>query len=139
MLKAIKAALTISTPILLLLSASCENLDPEDYPDLGIEIIKKGHGARKVESGDTVFVHYIGRFANGKTFDSSYKRGRPKRTNTRSSTLIKGWKVGMMGMREGEKRRLTIPPHLGFGKKGKMNKIPPNAKLIFEVEMLKIE
>ena len=124
---------------LVVLAFSCEDLDPKSYPNLKVQTLREGVGDRVVGAGDTVHVHYRGMFEGGKVFDSSYKRGKPKRTNTRSSTLIKGWKVGMMGMKKGEKRRLIIPPELGFGEKGKLNKIPPNATLVFEVELVRID
>lgn len=118
---------------------ACEDLDPKNYPQLKMKDLKLGQGDEVVGTGDTVKVHYIGKFTNGKVFDSSYKRQKPKRFSMRSSTLIKGWKIGVQGMKLGGKRRLTIPPDLAFGEKGKFNSIPPNATLIFDIELVEIE
>lgn len=124
---------------LFLALIACTDLDPKNYPNLKIEILKEGKGEERVGSRDTLKVHYVGRFTNGRVFDSSYKRGIPKRFAMYSSAQIMGWKVGVMGMKVGGKRRVTIPPELAFGKKGKLNIIPPNATLIFDIELLEIE
>ena len=120
-------------------ASACEDLDPKNYPQLKIEDLKAGKGSSAVGTRDTIHVHYRGLFADGTEFDSSYKRGKAKRFNMRSSTLIKGWKIGIQGMRVGGKRRLVIPPDLAFGAKGKASRIPPNATLTFDIELLEIE
>ena len=117
----------------------CENLDPKDFPNLKIADMVKGKGSRTVESGDTVKVYYVGKFTNGQVFDSNYEKPKPKRFPMRSTTLIKGWRVGILGMKQGGKRKLTIPPELAFGEKGKFGRIPPNSTLIFEIELVEIE
>ena len=118
---------------------ACTNLDPKDFPNLKIDILEEGNGKEKVGSTDTVKVHYVGRFVDGQVFDSSYTKNQPKRFSMFSTTIIKGWKVGVVGMKVGGKRRLTIPPELAFGEKGKFNTIPPNSTLIFDIELLEIE
>ena len=94
----------------------------------------KGDGAK---DGDTLVVHYTGTLTDGKTFDSS--RGRAPFTVTLGQRrVIAGWEQGLQGMRAGEKRRLTIPPEIGYGSRGAGGVIPPDATLIFEVELLEI-
>lgn len=76
---------------------------------------------------------------DGTVFDSSLSRGSPFTFTLGANQVIKGWEQGLMGMCEGEKRRLVIPPELGYGKHGSGQAIPPNAVLLFEVELMKIE
>ena len=121
------------------LLVACNNLDPKDFPNLKIVNLEEGRGEAKVGSTDTLKVHYVGKFADGRIFDSSYTKDQPKRFSMYSTTIIKGWKVGVIGMKVGGKRRLTIPPELAFGEKGKFNTIPPNATLVFDIELLEIE
>ncbi|KAH8318862.1 hypothetical protein KR074_008360 [Drosophila pseudoananassae] len=95
---------------------------------------------RKAKSGDMVHVHYKGSLQDGTEFDSSHKRGTPFSFTLGAKQVIKGWDQGLLGMCEGEQRKLTIPPELGYGSSGAGGgKIPPNAVLIFDVEMVKIE
>ncbi|EDV43234.1 uncharacterized protein Dana_GF18389 [Drosophila ananassae] len=95
---------------------------------------------RKAKSGDLVHVHYKGSLQDGTEFDSSHKRGTPFSFTLGAKQVIKGWDQGLLGMCEGEQRKLTIPPELGYGSTGAGGgKIPPNAVLIFDVEMVKIE
>jgi FKBP-type peptidyl-prolyl cis-trans isomerase FkpA len=100
--------------------------------------LKIGHGpiARK---GDTLEVHYTGWFPDGKKFDSSVDRGVPFSYKFGAGMVIKGWDEGVAGMKVGGKRKLTIPPDLAYGKRGAGNVIPPDATLIFEVELLKVK
>jgi peptidylprolyl isomerase len=93
----------------------------------------------EAQPGDTVFVHYTGKLTNGQVFDSSIPRGQPFSFTLGSNTVIQGWEIGIQGMKVGGKRTLTIPPSLGYGAQGAGGVIPPNATLIFDVEMLKIE
>ena len=87
-----------------------------------------------------VVVNYTGTLQNGSIFDSSLKPGRTPFTFTLGAgSVIKGWDQGVKGMRVGGKRKLTIPPNLGYGDNGAGNVIPPGATLIFEVELLEIE
>ncbi|MCW7487679.1 FKBP-type peptidyl-prolyl cis-trans isomerase [Leptospira meyeri] len=88
-------------------------------------------------SGSYVTVHYVGRLTNGTKFDSSRDRNRPFEFNLGAGEVVKGWDKGVKGMRVGGKRKLIIPPELGYGSK-KVGNIPPDSTLIFEVELLKI-
>lgn len=98
----------------------------------------KGQGARP-QTGQTVVVHYTGWLVDGQKFDSSVDRGEPFVFVIGQGNVIKGWDEGVKGMQVGGKRRLTIPPRLGYGEKGAGESIPPNATLIFEVELLGIK
>ena len=102
-----------------------------------VEIIKEGSGA-VAKSGDHVFVHYTGTLKNGTKFDSSVDRGVPFDFDLGAGQVIKGWDLGVEGMKIGEQRKLTIPPELGYGDRGAGNLIAPGATLIFTVELLKI-
>ena len=90
-------------------------------------------------SGKKITVNYSGTLTNGTKFDSSYDRGTPFVFNLGAGEVIKGWDQGFDGMKVGGKRKLTIPPSLGYGEAGAGGAIPPNATLIFEVELLKVE
>ncbi len=91
---------------------------------------------RKAESGDTATVHYTGWLENGTKFDSSLDRKEPFSFRIGSGMVIKGWDEGVTSMKKGGKRKLIIPPHLGYGKRGAGRVIPPDATLVFEVELL---
>ena len=91
------------------------------------------------ETGDIVSVHYTGWLESGKKFDSSLDRGDPFEFTIGAGEVIKGWEEGITGMKVGGKRRLVIPPDLSYGSSGVSGIIPPNATLIFEVELLTIE
>ena len=105
---------------------------------LKIEILREGKG-EKVKSGDSVSVNYIGRLEDGTKFDSNFDRGVPFNFKIGAGQVIKGWDIGVLGMKIGEKRKLIIPPDLAYGTRGIPGAIPPNATLIFEVELLKID
>ncbi|HUQ85870.1 MAG TPA: FKBP-type peptidyl-prolyl cis-trans isomerase [Candidatus Limnocylindrales bacterium] len=91
-----------------------------------------------VKSGDTITIHYAGRLEDGTPFDSSYDRGEPFTTQIGVGQVIKGWDLGVVGMKVGGKRKLTIPPDLGYGDQDQ-GKIPPNSTLIFDVELMEIK
>ena len=102
-----------------------------------IEKITTGNGASP-KSGDTVTVHYTGWLIEGTKFDSSVDRDQPFAFVLGTGQVIKGWDEGVATMRVGDKARLTIPPELAYGESGYPGAIPPNATLIFEVELLSI-
>lgn len=91
---------------------------------------------REAHVGETAFVHYTGWLEDGTKFDSSVDRGEPFSFRLGAGRVIKGWDEGVVGMRIGTKRKLIVPPHLGYGSRGAGRIIPPNATLIFEVELL---
>ncbi|MGD9853306.1 MAG: FKBP-type peptidyl-prolyl cis-trans isomerase [Nitrospirales bacterium] len=97
--------------------------------------LKQGTG-RESHAGETAFVHYTGWLTDGTKFDSSKDRGEPFAFRLGAGRVIKGWDEGVEGMHIGGIRKLTIPPHLGYGERGAGNVIPPHATLIFEVELL---
>ncbi len=105
---------------------------------LKIETLKEGTGTAIV-NGDTAVVHYTGTLLNGMKFDSSVDRGQPFSFKLGEGMVIAGWEQGVLGMKAGEKRKLTIAPELGYGARGAGGVIPPNATLIFEVELLEIK
>jgi len=122
-------------PILLLTLCCLAPLGCSDSPpEVKIEEVKEGEGpAAKV--GDMVDVHYTGTLTNGKTFDTSVGK-EPYRFRIGMSQVIQGWHDGIPGMKVGGKRRLIIPAALGYGARGAGGAIPPNATLIFDVELL---
>lgn len=105
--------------------------------ELGITDHQMGQGA-EAGSGKTVHVHYTGKLEDGTVFDSSLDRGEPIRFRLGVGQVIEGWDQGILGMKVGGKRTLVIPPHLGYGDAGAGGVIPPNATLVFDVELVKV-
>ena len=103
---------------------------------LVVEDLVVGTGATAAV-GDTVSVHYVGTLTNGTKFDSSYDRGQPFPFQIGAGRVIAGWEQGVPGMKVGGKRRLTIPPSLGYGNQAN-GSIPPNSTLIFDIDLLSI-
>ena len=103
---------------------------------LETEEIVVGTGATAV-SGDTLTVHYIGSFLDGRVFENSYSLGRPYTFRLGAGQVIRGWDQGIPGMKVGGKRRLTIPASLAYGAQGS-GPIPPNTPIRFEVELLSL-
>jgi len=101
-----------------------------------VEIIKEGSG-ETAKSGDLVTVNYTGTLTNGTKFDSSINPGRePFQFTLGQNKVIQGWELGVLGMKIGEKRKLTIPPELGYGSQAVGGVIPANSTLIFEIDLL---
>ncbi len=109
----------------------------EEVEELQIEDLEAGEGP-EAKSGDTVDVHYTGWLTDGTKFDSSLDRGQPFSFTIGQGRVIPGWDQGVPGMQVGGKRKLTIPPHMGYGERGAPPAIPPNSTLVFEVELLAI-
>jgi len=103
--------------------------------ELQSEILVEGEG-EPAQAGNQVTVHYIGRLVDGTVFDSSINRKKPFVFTLGQGKVIKGWDQGVNGMKVGEKRQLTIPPELGYGATGAGSVIPPNATLVFELELI---
>jgi len=108
-----------------------------DIQGMKVEVLQQGAGD-SAKTGDTVSVHYVGTLENGTKFDSSIDRGEPFSFTLGENRVIQGWELGVLGMKVGEKRRLTIPSNLAYGDRAVGNVIPANATLVFEVELLGI-
>lgn len=131
------------TAVLIILGAGAflifknmQNSDIFEIQGMQVRILEKGSGPAS-ENGDTVSVHYVGTFENGSKFDSSVDRETPFSFNLGAGQVIQGWDLGVVGMKVGEKRMLTIPYTLAYGEMG-YGPIPPKATLVFEVQLLEI-
>lgn len=100
--------------------------------------LKPGNGT-PAKFGQRVFVHYTGTLTNGKVFDSSRDRGKPFAFTIGKREVISGWDQGVAGMKVGERRKLTIPPELGYGSEAQGTDIPANSTLVFDLELMKVE
>lgn len=109
----------------------------ENMSKLIIEDLQEGHGKEAVK-GKEITVHYTGWLENGTKFDSSLDRRQPLTITLGVGQVIRGWDEGFGGMKEGGRRKLTIPAEMGYGERGAGGVIPPGATLIFEVELLKV-
>ena len=125
--------------LLLILFTVFFGVKPESSRASGLQsqILLEGIGS-SAQAGNKVAVHYTGKLSDGTVFDSSLARNKPFVFTLGAGEVIKGWDQGIQGMKVGEKRQLTIPTDLAYGAAGAGSVIPPNAILVFEVEMLKI-
>ena len=114
-----------------------ELLDTQPTPQVKIEDVQVGAGAA-AQNGDTLVVNYTGRLADGAVFDSSVGKT-PFEFVLGGGQVIPGWDQGLLGMKVGGKRTLTIPPSLGYGAQGAGATIPPNATLVFDIELIGIK
>lgn len=106
--------------------------------ELRIEDIQTGTG-KAVVKGALITTHYRGFLDDGSEFDSSYAKGRPFQCVIGTGRVIKGWDIGLMGMQLGGRRKLFVPAQLGYGERGAGAKVPPNANLIFDIELLDVQ
>ncbi|KKR14677.1 MAG: Peptidyl-prolyl cis-trans isomerase [Candidatus Falkowbacteria bacterium GW2011_GWA2_39_24] len=105
---------------------------------LQIDVLQAGTGTAVTKAGDTISVHYTGTLLDGTKFDSSVDRGQPFSFTLGVGQVIQGWDQGLLNMKVGEKRKLTIPADLGYGSRGAGAIIPPNATLVFATELMAI-
>jgi FKBP-type peptidyl-prolyl cis-trans isomerase len=143
----------IALAALLALLAACSKKDPEpgatfkpaeaapepagpEKLEIKDDVVGKGAEAK---TGNTVKVHYTGTLMSGKKFDSSLDRGEPFEFKLGAGSVIKGWDQGVVGMKVGGKRRLTIPWDLAYGEPGSPPNIPPKAALKFDIELLDVK
>ncbi len=108
-----------------------------DYPDLKIKTLVEGEG-EVIEDGTKVKIEYAGFLTDGSQFDSSYGKDKPLELPLGGGSVIRGWHLGLSGMKLNEKRQLTIPPELAYGKGGRPPSIPPDSTLIFHVTLVEV-
>ncbi|CAI9167115.1 peptidyl-prolyl cis-trans isomerase FKBP2 isoform X1 [Muntiacus reevesi] len=130
----------VLTVLSICLSALVTATGAEGKRKLQIGVKKRvDHCPIKSRKGDVLHMHYTGKLEDGTEFDSSLPQNQPFVFSLGTGQVIKGWDQGLLGMCEGEKRKLVIPSELGYGERGAPPKIPGGATLVFEVELLKIE
>lgn len=132
------AALIFEVELLDALGPPAAALPPSSVTELKIEDLVVGAGA-EAKAGDNISVHYTGWLEDGTKFDSSLDSGQPIEFVLGQGRVIAGWEKGLAGMKVGGKRKLTIPPDLAYGDYGAGDLIPPNATLIFEVQLMEIK
>ena len=126
----------LTVPVMLVAGCGGGGMEAPSGGGLVVQDIVVGTGATAV-AGDLLTVHYVGTLTSGTKFDSSYDRNQPYTFRLGAGAVIAGWDQGVAGMRVGGKRRLTIPPSLGYGNQ-QNGHIPPNSTLVFEIELLSI-
>jgi len=128
----------VATPATALPTAPAAPASAKGVTALVKDDAKLGKGSA-AKTGDTVRVHYTGTLLDGTKFDSSLDRSEPFEFTLGAGMVIKGWDDGIVGMKPGGKRKLTIPSELAYGKSGRPPVIPPDAPLVFDVELLEIK
>jgi len=132
--------LSWSFSVIFVTLLACQVISGEEEKELKIEVLfKPEECTEKTQKGQMLSMHYKGTFEDGKQFDSSLDRNQPFTFQIGVGQVVKGWDQGLLDMCVGEKRRLIVPSHLGYGEHGAGEVIPPGATLVFETELLKIE
>lgn len=137
---ALVAVFALSAVVYVLVRRGNQAAGPEVVTASGLKYVDVvvGDGPNP-QIGQTISVNYTGTLTNGKKFDSSFDSGKPYQFKIGTGVVIKGWDEGLMTMRVGGKRKLIIPPNLGYGVRGNPPDIPPNSTLLFDVELLEIK
>jgi len=137
---ALVAVFALSAVVYVLVRRGNQAAGPEVVTASGLKYVDVVVGdGPSPQIGQTISVNYTGTLTNGKKFDSSFDSGKPYQFKIGTGVVIKGWDEGLMTMRVGGKRKLIIPPNLGYGVRGNPPDIPPNSTLLFDVELLEIK